>query len=57
MEDEDTQVEKLTIDEAALKIFRIFVREQVKEILDEINMDAYIDARCRAMVERMKREH
>lgn len=57
MEDDDTQVEKLSIDEAALKIFRIFVREQVKEVLDQIDMDSYIDARCRAMIKRMSREH
>ena len=57
MEDEDTQVEKLTIDEAAAKIIRIFIREQVKDVLDEIDMDSYIDARCRALIERMKREH
>jgi len=57
MEDEETQMEKLTIEEAASKILRIFIREQIKAILDEINMDAYIDARCRAVLERMKREH
>ena len=57
MEDDEVQTEKLTIEEAASKILRIFIREQIKAILDEIDMDAYIDARCRAMMKRVKREH
>jgi len=56
-ENNDSEPQLLTINQGLGKVMETFIRMIVIDVLDRFDMEAYVDSRVRAVMEKMKREH